>query len=185
MLLGLRQISLNKLYYLLLIMLCTGFTKMTEGEKALNKFTNSFQTEIKRDYGFSAYGSGASFPVKIEFINLSFYVDCVVTIEEARRLVIPICNKMVGALNKSDYLKPYLANNPASLKNISLTFSFKEDLNQKDLPQSVMVFGTKRLVLYNTLTHTTPMLRDLHRETFDEAVKILQDESTENNQQEI
>lgn len=174
----LKKTSLSKLYYFFSLILCSGCTKTPDGNDAIGKFTSSFQAEIKNNYGFSLYGAGASFPVKIESIDLFFQSDSIASIEEARRLVIPIANRMVDAINRSEYLTPYLSNVPATLKNISLTLNFNEVQNNKTSIQSVMVVGKKKLIFYYTREKDKLKLKEVLEEPFDEAVKILQDEAS-------
>lgn len=110
-------------------------------------------------------------PVKIEDIRLCFMANYPTNIDQARKIVVPITLKFIQRMNEDKNLMKYLANSPASLKNIDLVISFKETFPGS--LESVMITGSRNLVAYKKFNEERTKMIDLHRETFDEAVQIL------------
>ena len=142
--------------------------------QALQKFQASFVKEIQCQYGFEAYSSGASIPVNIEWIGLSFYAGHSASIDEGRKLVVSITNRFIHRMNEDENVLKYLSNPPASLRNVDLTIRFDE--NSQSPLQSIMIIGSKNLVVYNKYDEKRRLV-DLHRETFDEAERIVEQET--------
>lgn len=65
----------------------------------------------------------------------------------------------------------YLANSPASLSNVDLSINFK--CNFTGCLKSVLIIGSRNKVVYSKDNDAQTMLVDLHRETFDEAERIV------------
>lgn len=146
-------------------------TPISPEDAALTKFANAFSREIENQYGFKAFGVGGSIPVKIEYIDLSFYGKYSADVEQARKIVIPITLKFIQRMNEDEDLMKYLANSPASLKNIGLSIRFTESSNDPFV--FVNVTGSRNLVTYSKYNEEHTVLVNLHRETFDEAERIV------------
>ncbi len=148
---------------------------MTDGERALGGFTSRFNKEISKEYGLYLYGSGASFPVKIEHIILAFEANSIGDVKGARKLAVEISHKMIERMNQDANLLKYLSSNPASINHVDLTIGFKDPKTPGSL-NCVMVIGSRNKVVFSTFNEDHTVLRDLHKETFDEAEKIVQQE---------
>ena len=146
-------------------------TPIGQENAAFGKFTNAFSSEVEREYGFQTFGVGASMPDKIYEIKLCFMANYPADVEQARKITIPLTLKFIQRMNQDENLMKYMANSPASLKNVNLTVAFKE--NFPGCLQSVMIIGSRNLVVYNKHNQSGIGLDDLHEETFDEAVNIL------------
>ena len=163
-----------KMSFLISISLMTiSWSSMSEGEKALAKFTSKFNQEISKDYGFFLFGSGASFPKKIEHIILSYQSKSYEDIAGARKLAVEIAHKMIDRMNQDDNLLKYLSSNPASLKHVSLTIGFKGSKQKTGALDSVMVIGSRNLLTFNIYNQNMTMLVTLKDEKFEEAEKIV------------
>lgn len=139
--------------------------------EAFGSFTNAFSREIEREYGFQTFGVGASMPGKIYDIRLCFMANYPADVDQARKITVPLTLKFIQRMNEDENLMKYMANTPASLKNVNLTVAFKE--NFSGCLQSVMIIGSRNLVVYNKHNESGTALDDLHEETFYEAVNIL------------
>lgn len=160
--------------FIALVQISWNWGGMSDGEAALANFTKRFNKEISKEYGLFLFGSGAAFPVKIEEIILSYQANYCENIIGARKLAVEITHKMIDRMNQDANLLKYLANSPASLKNVSLTIGFKDPNNgETGVLDSVMVIGMRNNVVFNTYNETKTMLNTLHKETFDEAEKII------------
>ena len=175
-----KNLCIKKCSMILISLMQISWSNMTDGEAALANFTKKFNQEISKEYGLYLFGSGAAFPVKIEEIILSFQSDYCQDVVGARKLAVEITHKMIDRMNQDKNLLKYLSNNPASIKNVNLTISFKEQNSATSSTplQSVMVIGTRNKVVYNTENEDRSMLDTFLRETFDEAERILQQESS-------
>lgn len=174
---------MTRICFLLLILLIhVSCIYESQGEKALANFTKKFNHEISKDYGLSLFGSGASFPVKIEDIILSYKANHSENIEGARKLVVEIAHKMIKRMNDDNNLLKYLSANPASVRNVELTIIFKDPVNGRcpGSLSSVSVIGLRSKVLFNTYS-LSEMLVTLHEEEFDEAEKLVSQDSSSSN----
>lgn len=155
---------------------------MSDGEVALANFTKKFIQLVSKDYGLSLFGSGVSFPVKIEYIFLSFQSPYCGEIKEARKLAIEIAHKMINEMNQDDKLLKYLSSSPATVKNVNLTIGFKDPNNDKTpgALDSVTVLGPRKKVFFSTYNKSGVMLETLHEETYEEAELIVQQATNSN-----
>lgn len=90
--------------------------------------------------------------------------------------MVTITNLFIQRMNEDENLKKYLVNNPASLTNVDLTLGFND--NAQNPLNSIMVIGSKNLVVYNKYNETRTVLLDLHEETFDESERIVRQNSS-------
>ena len=152
---------------------------MSNGAAATAQFTSDFVKKISQEYGLRVYGSGMSFPVKLESIILIFEADYCKDISGARQLIVAIAHQMIEKMNQDVKLQKYLSSIPATVKNVDLTIYFKEvkEGQYPGLLNSVMIIGVRNKVVFSTLDETRKKIVDLHRETFDEAEWIMQQES--------
>ena len=154
--------------------------KMSDGGKSLANFTSRFVKEISREYDLQCVGSGASFPVKIKSIIFSFQSNHCSNIATARKLAVEIAHKMIAQMNEDVDLLKYLSSNPASLEHVDLIIGFKEADNIAGTLNSVMVIGTRNKMFFNIHNEAKTGLVTLHEETFDEAERIVQQETASN-----
>lgn len=158
--------------FILSALIYVGSAYSSPGGKALEKFQASFVKEVQREYGFHPLGVGASFPVKINWVDLRFSADCYASVEEGRRLIVPLVHKFIQRMNEDRELIKYLSNSPASIANVALTVRFKDGPTSP--LQSIMIIGSKNLIVYNKYDEFRKRLLDLHEESFDEAVRLVQ-----------
>ena len=165
-------------YFMVLLLLvqssCTSAS--SPGSQALAKFQGLFAKEISQEYDLRIEGVGASFPVKIKSIIFSFQSNHCSNIATARKLAVEIAHKMIAQMNEDVDLLKYLSSNPASLEHVDLIIGFKDPDNGKTpgALDSVMVIGMRNKVVFNTYNEAKTMLVPLHKETFDEAERIVQ-----------
>lgn len=152
----------------------------TDGNKAIGRFANDFVKQITKEYGLRVFATGASFPVKLESISLTFEANYSKDVSSARKLVVEIAHQMIEKMNQDSNLQKYLSNTPATVKNIELTIIFKEeDKGKYPGPLNcVMIIGVRNKVIFNTLDEKKNRFVNLHRETFEEAEKIVKQESS-------
>ena len=160
---------------ILIFLLQISWRNMSEGEKALAGFTKKFNQEISKEYGLYLSASGVSFPVKIEDIILRYKANYCENVEGARRLAVAITHKMIDRMNEDKNLLKNLSSNPAGVKHVELMISFL--VENPGALQAVMIIGLRNKVVYNTKNEGGVGLVALHRETFDEAERIVQQES--------
>lgn len=141
----------------------------------MGEFSNSFAKEIEKEYDLQVVGSGVSMPVKVDSIFLHFSSNRSITVERGRSLAVSVTNLFIKRMNEDINLTQYLANNPASISNVQLALNF-EDNDQNPLC-AIIVLGTKNLVTYYKYNDKHTKLINMHRETFEEAERIVQQES--------
>lgn len=164
---------IRKCIILLGLLIHVSCNDMSDGEKALANFTKKFNQEISKEYGLRLSGSGASFPIKLEYITLSFEADRCENIIGARQFAVEIAHKMIEKIQEDVNLQKYLSNTPATVKNIDLTIGFKEIKGNVGSLDSVMVIGVRNKIVYNAHDKVTTKLVDIYEETFDEAERIV------------
>ncbi len=145
--------------------------KMRTDEKYVDEVIKNFESLAKKEFGIIAYGSGAGMPFEVERINVGFTTHRRVSVDEARKMIVELKEKLADIVNKHEKLIPYLREYPFSplRAHVSIFFELPKSgiTNQEKSVTSVMV-GKGGQVYYRIENLKDPIL-----EPYAEAVKIV------------
>jgi len=132
--------------------------------------------EMQRDYHLHCIGSGGAMSRDLENIELYFIANRKGTIEEARRIEIMSIQRLTESINKDVKLLPYLRKFP--FRGVAISLSFRQPDNKYYSDKSLArVSHVKGILYYETIDPKTDKYILLHKETFEEALKIVQSEN--------
>ena len=148
---------------------------MQVDEKYVNEIIKNFEREAGKEYAIVAIGSGGSMPFDVETIGVRFVADRRATIEDARRLIIALKEKLASAVNQNEKLRPYLREYPFSplRSDISISFCQKDGKPYLDGGVSFVSVGKGDRIYYHTENSSTHKDEYLLQEPYEEAVKIV------------
>lgn len=133
---------------------------------------------ISKQYGYSLFGSGGSMYDCVREISTSFNarVKEPLTVEEARKLILPIAIEYLKAFNSNEEIRPYLLNYPFNSKNLHIAVFFN-DLQGYEYwyPDLSVVSVSHGNILYYGFNKSTDTNSDKweYKETFEEGVERL------------
>lgn len=168
---------------LLLIPLCIfGWFKdnRSEAEKTFDEVLNQGIKFVEQKYKLKAIGSGGGMPDgSIHNFNITLEHKGILSIDDARFLLVNITNDFVQIVNKNPKIKPYLYNFPFTDKDISLMVIIKsvegDDLIDPYLGSIGQCAGELWYKTFKKInSNTYPRVFKEKREIFEDAVKILQ-----------
>ncbi|MDE3045869.1 MAG: hypothetical protein KGJ02_04410 [Verrucomicrobiota bacterium] len=141
-----------------------------------------FANEIRKKVASDLYkkknlvpcGSGGGMMRQVEMLALSFDYRKPIDIKMGRELLIAAVDELTVAVNADERIRPYLQNYPFEPKNIEIRI-FLYNPDGSDIPPgSLSVVGALEGVLdYKIRDPKTDQLKSIHKETYEEAVRIL------------
>lgn len=173
-------------YFLLLLVPVLLFFKNFQGRKeqpehvkiASEIMADCIQ-DINKTYGTSCYGSGGSFLDGVKIISLSFSArDMNLTIDESRVLVVNTVEKLLKRVNDDERIRPHLEHFPFTSNGAEVSISFHDDNGERVGEDFVAYVSTneKGRVYYSTYDHSAEKLKNLHEESYAEAVRIVREQ---------
>ncbi len=148
-----------------------------EGSKLINEVNTQVGKKLKKLYNLEPFGTGFSAPDDF-ILTMDLFVTSYADLDvlKARRLILQAARTYLETINANKKLKPFLIEHPFGPKNIYLTvyvaYPGKYDV---EIGKLTTVSIIKDKIIYNIkkteYTHET-----IHRETFEEAVRIVENE---------
>lgn len=131
--------------------------------------------------GLEVCGSGGEMMDDVQSISLHFTSGASLNIDQARRLVVESSQIFLSMINEDKKLRPYLHTYPFTGNNIKISIDFDEPgKTWKDSEEISLVMLLDGKIFYDT--HDEEALirhKSLHKETYEEAVKIVKAEKNE------
>ena len=154
---------------LTLILLClgTGMNMITldKGEVLTNKAVSKFATKMKKK-GYRACGSGGSNEEnKAKVIRIAFNVDHVMSIDEARKILHEMTDELLNDINSNEKLRPYLADVPFKVENLSLSL-FTSSTEPEKVGDIVIVSMHRGILRYKAKAETLSGFEEVLEESF-------------------
>ena len=108
--------------------------------------------------------------IRLFMVNYDIYKD--VELDEARINIVKLTEFYLQKINSDPELRPLLVTNPFTIKNLELGISYVQPSGDHStlVARSFMNEGT---VFYSKYDETQKMLVDLHKETYEEALAIV------------
>jgi len=146
--------------------------------KYADKITEKYCTDMAKTQKLYCYGEGGGFIKNVNKIDLSFNTIQTLNIAQARTLIIKCSEELLKRINADNDIKPYLSHYPFTEQGLALGISF-DDENQDSVASKfvAMVFAVNGSVYYSTYNHHKKKFQDIHEETYQEALKIVNNAS--------
>jgi hypothetical protein len=146
--------------------------------KYVDEIVRGFSKEMKKDFGLVFIGSGGRMSEDVDAISVRFLAYQRAGIEEARELEVKSTEKLLKMINEHKKIRSYLREYPFVSKRVNVSISFKDPNNRRYVDGSVAVVSNVNGKVYYdkaepSKTDITEELIDMHEETYEEALKIV------------
>ncbi|MES2200190.1 MAG: hypothetical protein V4489_08495 [Chlamydiota bacterium] len=161
-----------------LLLICMSSFSAMEYEDVANEITRKTIQKVAREKKMSAIGIGGGMLGDIYKMSISFQFFHPTTQMEARQLLVDVVSTYLQEINSNQKIRPYLHDYPFTAKNVQIDIWIKNPdrsdvaFNQIDY----MVALSGELYYDLPIEPGTYKRRLLHKETYAEAVEILQDQ---------
>ena len=132
--------------------------------------------KIKEETGLRLIGTGGGMMGHIRMMAMSFAHYGGVTMEEGRELVVYCVQEYLTAINACEEIRDYLIHYPFTSRDIEIAIFIRGPKNE-DVPIGELnaVGIIKGILDYNIKQTGLPSMKKIHKETYQEAVKIIQE----------
>ena len=149
--------------------------EIPEHEKIADRITARTVQKIEAETGLRLMGIGGGMMNQVRMMAISFEQLGEITMEQGRELVIYCMNEYLSAINGSEEIRPFLVHYPFITKDIQIDIYIrKQDRREVSIGTLCVVGAIKGKLQYDIKQPGLPSLRQVHEETYDEAVKILE-----------
>jgi len=149
----------------------------------VKEVTNSFIKQIEKEYGFRCCGSGGSMPFDIMSITIKLISHKIVTMDEARELEVNLIEKFLKIINSHEKIRPYLREYPFPASRADIMISFRNKNNRRQPEGISLIFQARNQIFYEVNDSKTDRLVNVGEESYDEALKIVQEKQKNSNSQ--
>ncbi|WP_420421709.1 hypothetical protein [Simkania sp.] len=173
-------------YFLLFLLPAVFFFKKFQGKeeqpdyvKISSEIMAEYINDINMTYGVSCYGSGGSFLDNVKMISLSFSASNMnLSIDQSRIMIVNAVESLLKRVNDDERIHPYLEHFPFSSRGIKISFSFHNNKGERVSEEFVAYASTdeKGRVFYSGYDHKAEKFKDLHQETYEEALRIVREQ---------
>ncbi len=166
----------------LIILCCVIFREElfeTDYEKVADAITAKVAKKIRREKNLILIGTGGGMMDDIKMMAMSFCYYQEVDIEDARKLLVYCVEEYLNAINASEKVRPYLHNHPFTAKNVEIRlFISQVDTSDVALGRLCGADAIKGDLNYYADNADRYTLKRLHEETYEEAFRIVNEESS-------
>lgn len=143
----------------------------------VEKISAVYATKMRKK-GLLSYGNGAFLRGGVERISLFLETSDLVDIDKARRIYVDVAEGFIDEINQDKVIRPYLHDYPCTNLNINLIIDFT-DISQKRPPKGyvAVVYVANGMIFYSTYDHVNDELVKVFKEPYEEALKIVREES--------
>jgi hypothetical protein len=145
------------------------------------EINSKFIGKMKKKHSLFIAGEGGGMPWDVKLIFLSFNLYHLVDIKEARKLIVDLVQEYLKEINTNKKIRPYLRNYPFTLANLRfVVFVFQKDGKIPPVGNIHCIVARKGLIDYELSVLPSDYAKDfplLKRETLEEAMQILEEDS--------
>lgn len=135
-------------------------------------------SKLKQEKKLHCFGTTASMMYEIKLLGLSFIYYDQIDIPQARNLIISGVNEYLDGINSNLELRPYLDHWPFTANDIEFDISILKSNRSEVDPESLNFVSCEKnsVSYYPRQDHIKTMPPPLLRETYQEAVRILEED---------
>lgn len=174
-------------YFLIVVLLlnsCNGFLsnkpyRRSEHSKIAARVTSSIAQKIEAETGLQLIGVGGGMMNRVRMMAMSFEQFGEINILEGRKLLIYCVNEYLSAINADEEIRPYLAHYPFTPGDIQIRiFIRKKDRREVSIGSIAVATAIEGLLDYDIKQPGLPSIKQIHEESYEEAVKMLETEGS-------
>jgi hypothetical protein len=161
--------NILKKLFLLAPFLCA-CSMIPKNEKFRSQLIQDFSKDMQKNKHLTLIAIGGGQNGRL--FCLSYVTQKKLNLEQARKLLIDVCEGFLERVNNDQQLRPYLVGYPYNSTNIDVMIRFVDHNNDRTQPPYIALASNHQgKVFYNTST-ISEELSHLHKETYEEACKI-------------
>lgn len=151
-------------------------------ETIANKITKEVAIKLEKEKGLRCIGTGGRMMNDIQRMGMSFQLFHEVDLIEARKILVYVIIEYLKLINENKNIRPYLHNYPFQPKNVEIRIWMQKPDGQ-DVPPDKLDYVSSINATLRYYLPDEPKIgteKKLYEETYDEALKIVQDEELAN-----
>ncbi len=153
--------------------------QLTDYEKMADKITAQTAIKIEKETGLRLCGVGGGAINHIRKLNMSFDYCKEISFEEGRRLLVYCVNEYLSAINSNEEIRSHLIHYPFTPKDLEIKiFIRRPDHREVAFGKLAVVSEVSGKVKYKISQPDPVVLEQIHEETYEEAVKVLEAEGS-------
>ena len=152
------------------------FDKPSERSKLTDKIKAVTAKEIHKRFELRCIGTGGGDAHDVSMLFMAFKSYEPFDIQRGRKLIVDCVNEYLKNVNENEQVRPYLHNYPFLPENIEMVI-FGPNLIE-DPPNLKSVSLREGVIEYRIKKTENSPLENTHEETFQEALKILEEEKS-------
>ncbi len=154
-------------------------------ENIANQITKRTAEKLEKEIGLVCIGTGGGMMGDIYHKAMSFHYYQEVDLKKARELLVYASQCYLSAINTDKKVRPYLHVYPFPIQNIEIDIWSKEP-DGKNVPfDKIACFGVLNGVVKYLLDRPNKTYITFYKETYEEAVRIVEGERAYKNKEEI
>lgn len=159
--------------------LCQDFP-IPQSDLIVDKILGDAATILKKKYKIRPAGMNVAMPSGIiNLLGIHFQTSKALSKEEARKILVGSAQQLLGMINESQEIRPFLKVYPFTMENIDITL-FINDSNGNEVEETgIGIASIKRgRVEYVTIStiNDIPTYKNTDLESYEEALKILKND---------
>ncbi len=173
-------VTKNILVFSFLLSLLCGF-KQPMHCKLSDKIYFAYNKEMCKRNRLSLVGKGGAMMGDIQQVDAFYDSYERLNVEEARRLFVDVAEGYISRYNQNEEVRPYLRNYPVTIDNFRIRIGFENENRQHmdgGYVALVSYINAKRRIFYSGYDHETKKFTDLHEESYETALEIVQQEKS-------
>jgi hypothetical protein len=168
--------ALGTVLFIYVFSSCTPAKKQPlDYEQIADQITAETGRQLKIEKGLILVGIGGGMMNDIQMMAMGFDLYHELSLKEARELITYVAEQYLGNINQSKEVRPYLHNDPFTIKNIEIRiWILKSDRSNVPLGEINYISALKGNVFY--YTKELDEKRSFLKETYEEALEIVNNE---------
>lgn len=140
--------------------------------RVARRITAQTAQQLLEEKQLVCFGSGGGMIDQVNRVNMAFNYYQKVSLEEARELVVYALNTYLNNINSNEEVRPYLANYPFLVKDITIRIGIWKPGHKRPDPDNIYFISLRRGMIYYYLDVPDTYDRKLlHKETYEEALQ--------------
>ncbi|MBM3192255.1 MAG: hypothetical protein FJZ63_06380 [Chlamydiae bacterium] len=138
-----------------------------------DNITNKFCADIAKKHKLFYYGGGGEFLTQVDKITLDFISIKDLNITEARSLILDCMEDLLQRINNDTAIRPYLSHHPFTEKGLNLSIGLETKSGEMPPSKKIAhIVATNGFIHYNSYDHRKQTFNTIHKETYQEALKL-------------
>ncbi len=161
-----------KSLFLLLPVVCA-CSAVPYDEKLRDQLIGDFSKDLRRRKNLTLIATGGGQQGRLFVLRFSAQQN--VNLEQARELLVDVCEGFLKQVNNDQKFRPYMLEYPYNGTNIDIMIRFVDSNNYRAQPPYIALAANYQGKVYYSTSNIKEDLIDLHAETYEEACKMVKE----------